>query len=47
LKTELQELFGKYGTIKDLSVKKNRNAEYCFAFVEYESGNDAEEAVKK
>lgn len=47
MKSELQDLFSKYGSIKELAVKKNKNAEYSFAFVEYEDGVDAEEAVRK
>lgn len=40
-------MFSKYGTIKELSVKRSKNGEYSFAFVEYQAGEDAEEAIRK
>ena len=39
-------MFSKYGTIKELSVKRSKNGEYSFAFVEYQAGEDAEEAIR-
>ena len=33
IETELRKLFEKYGTIDSIVAKRNRNSEYCFAFV--------------
>ena len=41
------ELFKEYGKIDKLAVKKSRNNEYCFAFIEYEKDSNVEEAVNK
>ena len=43
----MKELFKNYGTVTTLTVKKSRNANYCFAFVEYAVGEDAAEAIEK
>lgn len=43
----MTDLFDRYGKIDNLVVKKSRNNEYCFAFVEYKPGADAEEAIRK
>ena len=47
LEDELRTLFEKYGTIETLTVKRSRNADYHFAFMEYKQGEDAAEAIKK
>ena len=43
----MKVLFSKYGTLDTLVVKKSRNQEYCFGFVEYQPGTEGEEAVRK
>ena len=40
-------MFKEYGTIVSLVVRKSRNADYCFGFVEYKPEEDAAEAIKK
>ena len=43
----LKDLFGKFGSLESLVIKKSRSGEYCFGFVEYKSNGDGEEAVRK
>lgn len=40
-------LFEKYGKINTITVRKNKNNEYHFAFVEYEPGFDAQKVIEK
>lgn len=47
LKRDLSEKFEKYGALDNVTVKKSKNGEYCFAFVEYQRGENGEEAVQK
>ena len=44
---ELRRLFEKCGNVVNLVAKRNRNSEYCFAFVEMKDHAAALECVKK
>ena len=46
LEDELRKLFEKYGTVESLVAKRNRNAEYCFAFAEMKEYSAAQQCVK-
>jgi RNA recognition motif-containing protein len=43
----LQEKFARFGKLDSVVVKKSFNNEYSFAFIEYQEGEDATEAVKE
>ena len=47
IETELRKLFEKYGAIENIVAKRNRNSEYCFAFVEMKTYASALDCVKK
>jgi RNA recognition motif-containing protein len=42
----LRRLFEKHGTVENIVAKRNRNSEYCFAFVEMKDHAAAAECVK-
>lgn len=41
----LRDLFEKYGQVSKLSVKKNKNGQYSFAFLEFLNSSDATKAI--
>lgn len=47
MKKDLSERFEKYGALDNVTVKKSKNGEYFFAFVEYKRGENGEEAAQK
>jgi len=47
LEQELKEIFEPIGTIRRLAVKRSKDNRYSFAFLEYETEEQAEQAIKK
>ena len=46
IEAEFRKLFEKYGTVANIVAKRNRNSEYCFAFIDMKDRASAEECVK-
>lgn len=47
LEQELKRLFEPIGTIRRLAVKRSKDNRYSFAFLEYETEEQAEQAIKE
>jgi len=44
---QLRSLFTKYGTVTKLTVKKNKNGLYSFAFVEFDTPEESGNAIRE
>ena len=42
---DVEDLFHKFGRILDVSLKRN-SSDKCFAFIEFEDGRDAYDAIR-
>lgn len=47
LEAELRKMFGQYGKLRKLIVKKSKDRKYSFAFLEYETDQEAEDAIRE
>lgn len=47
LEDELRRMFEKCGEVESVVAKRNRNSEYCFAFVEMKEQAGATECIKE
>lgn len=47
LQVDLEPMFEIYGRIQHLNVKKNKNGQYSFAFLEFERVEDARRAIEE
>lgn len=45
IRVELESMFEMFGRIIHLNVKKNKNGQYSFAFLEFERVEDAQRAI--
>lgn len=47
LENDLRKMFEKYGEVESVVAKRNRNAEYCFAFAEFKDHAGAAACVSQ